>query len=563
MNETLQLRSLHELLSRGASFYADRPLFLFEREGVDYTVTYANFYDYVKSICRGLIRYGLNGKRAAITGETSVEWIAVYLAVVMTGGEIVPLDATLADEHMINFVNHAACEVFFYSDARAEMIEKNAEKMPQVLCFSRLVDPVFAPLLEDEVAFSRHNRLSDMVKVGNLHPELAIGDTDPEKMCALLFTSGTTGSSKGVMLSQKNICTVLNDAHVALHQITSEDVLLSVLPIHHTYELSCGILAPMTFGASVAINDSIRHVTKNLKKYRPTVMTLVPLFLDQFDKKIRASIEKQGKDKAVKTGIRLSRLLLRFHIDVRAKIFAQIREAFGGRLRYVISGAAALNPALVDFFSDLGITISQGYGITECAPLISVVPLDVYNPRSCGKVVAGMQVFIDKRHASDEYGEIVVKGDNVMLGYYKDPDATAAVLSNGWFYTGDYGYLDKDNYLYITGRKKNVIVLPGGKNVFPEEIEEYLAPVDLIEECVVLGREKDGDVIITAIVYPNAEAATAAGLTNPAEVEEKIKEKIRQINRQLVGFKQIRAVEFRAEPFEKTSTRKIKRFTVS
>ena len=291
-------------------------------------------------------------------------------------------------------------------------------------------------------------------------------------------------------------------------------------------------------------------------------MTLVPLFLEQFEKKIRSSIERQGKAKTFKIGVRASHILMKARIDVRDRIFAQVREAFGGRLRYVISGAAALKPELVDFFRDLGITVSQGYGITECAPLISVVPLGEYNPKSCGKPTGGMQVFIDKKHASDEYGEIVVKGDNVMLGYYEDPDATAEVLVKGWFYTGDYGYMDSKGYLYITGRKKNVIVLPGGKNVFPEEVEEYLKPVELIEECVVLGREKDGDVIITAIVYPNATVAQTMGLNSDEEIQNRIKEEIRKVNRQLIGYKQIRKVDFRSEPFEKTSTRKIKRYKV-
>ncbi len=560
--ERIHLASLHQLLANGAARYPDNTLFLFEREGVDYSITYANFYDYVKAIARGLIRHGLAGRRAALIGESSVEWIATYLAVIIAGGEIVPLDASLDPTHMIGFVNHAECELFFYSDSHAAVIEESTEKMPRVISFSRLTDPVFAPMLEEDCDLEKMNRLSELVKVGNAHPDIAIGDTDTEKMCALLFTSGTTGSSKGVMLSQRNICTVLNDAHVLLHQIRPDDMLLSVLPIHHTYELSCGILAPMTFGASIAINDSIRHITKNLKKYRPTVMALVPLFLEQFEKKIRASIEKQGKTKTVQNGIRLSRLLMKMKIDVRHRLFAQIRDAFGGRLRYIVSGAAALKPDMVDFFRDLGIVVSQGYGITECAPLISAIPFDEYNPRSCGKVIEGMQIFIDKKTTSDTYGEIVVKGGNVMLGYYNDPAATAEVLSKGWFYTGDYGYLDEKGYLYITGRKKNVIVLPGGKNVFPEEIEEYLSPVELISECVVLGRESEGDVIVTAIVYPSEEAATAKGLLTPEAIQTAIKDEIRTINRGLVGFKQIRRVEFRSEPFEKTSTRKIKRYTV-
>ncbi|MBE6632872.1 MAG: hypothetical protein E7620_00860 [Ruminococcaceae bacterium] len=561
--KTLNVRSLHHLLAIGATEFPSKELFRFEREGVDYSITYADFYSYVKSIARGFSRNGLGGRRVAIIGETSVEWIATYLATVISGGEIVPLDASLDREQIANFINLANCELFFYSNTHGDWIEENIEKMPNVKAFGRLTDSVFAPFLAEERPMERIGKLSDFAKTGAANPEIPLSDTDPEKMCALLFTSGTTGSSKGVMLSQKNICAVLNSAYKILHQISYDDVLLSVLPIHHTYEMSCGVLAPMMFGATVCINDSIKHISKNLKKYRPTVMALVPLFLEQFEKKIRSSVERQGKVKSFSAGMRLSHLLMKLRIDLRQKIFAQVREAFGGRLRYVVCGAAALKPELVDFFGDLGITVSQGYGITECAPLISVVPFDVYNPKSCGKVIDSMQVFIDKKSASDTYGEIVVKGDNVMLGYYQNQEATDEVLARGWFYTGDYGYLDANGYLYITGRKKNVIVLPGGKNVFPEEIEEYLARVELIEECVVLGREKDGDVIITALIYPNRTLAAEQGLGDEEALQAKLKEEVRLINRSLAGFKQIRRVEFRNEPFEKTSTRKIKRYKLS
>ena len=561
--KALNVKSLHHLLAIGATEFPSKELFLFERGGVDYSITYSDFYSYVKSITRGFIHNGLGGKRVAVIGETSVEWIATYLATVIGGGEIVPLDASLDSEQLINFINLAECELFFYSDSWADAIEGNIEKMPGVKAFGRLTDSTFAPHVAQEVPMQRVGKLSDFAKTGAAKIEIPIADTNTEKMCALLFTSGTTGSSKGVMLSQKNICAVLNSAYTILHQISYDDVLLSVLPIHHTYERSCGILAPQMFGATSAINDSIKHITKNLKKYRPSVMALVPLFLEQFEKKIRSSIERQGKAKTFAGGVKLSRTLMKMHIDARNKIFAQVREAFGGRLKYVISGAAALKPDLVQFFLDIGITVSQGYGITECAPLISVVPLDVFNPKSCGKVVDSMQVFIDKKHASDDFGEIVVKGDNVMLGYYNNPEATDEVLVKGWFYTGDYGYIDANNYLYITGRKKNVIVLPGGKNVFPEEIEEYLSSVELIEECVVIGREKDGDVIVTALIYPNRTLAVEKGLKTDEEIEGAIKEEIRNINRRIAGFKQIRKVEFRAEPFEKTSTRKIKRYKLS
>lgn len=561
-NKELPLKSLHHLLAIGATEFPQKELFKFERNNTDYTITYAEFYEYVKAIARGLIHFGFSGKRIALVGETSVEWIASYLATVISGGVVVPLDVALSKEQLAGFLELSECNALFYSDSWAEHVETHRAEMPGVELFARLTDAVFEPQASGVCPREELNHVSDLAKAGNALTDVQIEDTDTAAMCALLFTSGTTGSSKGVMLSQKNICAVIEDGHITLQKFTSDDVLLSVLPLHHTYEMTCGILAPMRFGMTICINDSIRHITKNLKKYRPTAMLLVPLFLEQFDKKIKSSIEKQGKTKSFANGVKMSHALLKVKIDLRKKLFAQIREAFGGRLRYLISGGAALNPALVDSFRDIGITVSQGYGITECAPLVAVVPLDAYNPKSCGKINEHMQVFIDKANASDLYGEIVVKGDNVMLGYYKDQEATDDVLVKGWFYTGDYGYVDADNYLYITGRKKNVIVLPGGKNVFPEELEEYLASVQLIEECVVIGREKDGDVIITAVVYPNQVYAESIGLTGAEEIRERIKEEIRTVNHKLAAYKQVRKVEFRTEPFEKTTTKKIKRFTV-
>lgn len=557
------LHSLYELISEGKRDFGDKPLFMFGRKKVDYVVSYNEFYEYVCSCTRAFMHFGIGGKRIALIGETSVEWFIVYLSAIISGGEIVPLDAALSKEQFANFINHSESDAVFYSDSWAEYIEAHIEEMPAVSLFGRLTDDAFDMSGDNIVESSKFMRVSDFVKSGAFLKNIEIPVQNSEKLSALLFTSGTTGSSKGVMLSQKNICAVLNDAYTLLHQISDTDVLLSVLPVHHTYEMTCGILAPMMFGASIAINDSLNHVARNMQKYRPTVMTLVPLFVEQLSKKIKNGIEKQGKTKQLEAALKTSRALMKMGIDLRSKMFAQIRDVFGGRLKYIVCGGAALNPKLVDEFYDIGIKISQGYGITECAPLIAVVPFDVNNSKSCGKVIDHLQVFIDKSKSDDQYGEIVVKGDNVMMGYYKNQEATDEVLSRGWFYTGDLGYIDKNNYLYITGRKKNVIVMPGGKNVFPEELEEYISSVKLIEECVVIGRENDGNVIITAIVYPNMTYAESIGLTEKDEIYQTIKGEINQISRTLSGYKQIRKIEFRTEPFEKTSSKKIKRFSVS
>ena len=379
-------------------------------------------------------------------------------------------------------------------------------------------------------------------------------------MSIMLFTSGTTGTSKIVMLSQKNIATVINCARVPLAKFTEDDVLLSVLPVHHTYELTCGIFCAMDHGCKICINDSIKHVSKNLKKYKPTGMAVVPLYVEVFYNNIMKTVRKQGIEKTFNFAIKASTAAKKVNIDLSKKLFGKVMEAFGGRLNKLVCGGAALRPELVATFRAIGVEIVQGYGITECAPLVSVVPFGMYNPKSCGKIVESMQVFIDKENPSDEFGEIVVKGPNVMLGYYNNEQATKEVLSdNGWFYTGDYGYVDKKGYLYITGRKKNIIVLQDGKNVFPEEIEEYLGAIPHIKECVVVGRQKDNDLSITALVYPDFEYTDSIGLKSKEEVYNAIREQINNMNRKLVGYKRIMALEFMDEEFEKTPSKKIKR----
>lgn len=554
--------SLYQHIKIAAEDFGENTLFAFERKGEDYAVSYADFFEYVCSISRAMIHFGLDKKRVVLVGENCVEWVATYLATVITGGVIVPIDVMLNKEQLASFVEAADGEVLVYSDSWADYIEENADKMTGITNFVRLTDDVFDPSSENACELQKFMRISNFAHTGNAIKDIEIPEQTTDVMSTLLFTSGTTGSSKGVMISQGNICAVLNDIYKILYQINEDDVLLSVLPVHHTYEMSAGILAPMLFGAKICINDSIKHVSRNLQKYRPTVMTLVPLFVEQFYANIKKNVRKQGIEKTFERALKMSRTAGKIGLDIRNMLFSKVKKAFGGRLRYIICGGAALRPELVEIFECIGVRISQGYGITECAPLISVVPLNVYNPKSCGKLVDGMQIFIDKEKPDDEFGEIVVKGKNVMLGYYKNEEATRDVLSKGWFYTGDYGYIDKENYIYITGRKKNVIVLQDGKNVFPEELEEYLSALPLVSECVVVGREKENDLCITALVYPDAEYAESIGLTKDEEIYSEIKNSINLINKNLVGYKRIAAVEFRTEPFEKTTTRKIKRFAV-
>ena len=559
--KAIPVRSLYQNVELASQKYGSHTLFAFERNKTDYEISYEEFYEYTNAMTRGFIRLGIAEKRVAIIGENCPEWIATYLAAITSGGVAVPIDVALSKEQLVEFVKMAEVEVIAYSSTWASFIEEHADEFEGVTNFIKLNDYSFDFKTAQVYELERFTSASKIAHTGNAVTDINIPKQDAERMSIMLFTSGTTGTSKIVMLTQKNICAVINSARVPLAEFTEDDVLLSVLPVHHTYELTCGIFCALDHGCKICINDSIKHVSKNLKKYKPTGMAVVPLYVEVFYNNIMKNVRKQGIEKTFNLAIKASTVAKKMNIDLSKKLFGKVMEAFGGRLCKLVCGGAAIRPELVSIFRAIGVEIVQGYGITECAPLVSVVPFGVYNPKSCGKIVDSMQVFIDKENPNDEFGEIVVKGPNVMLGYYNNEQATKEVLSdNGWFYTGDYGYVDNKGYLYITGRKKNIIVLQDGKNVFPEEIEEYLGAISHIKECVVVGRQKDNDLAITALVYPDFEYTDSIGLKSKEEVYNAIREQVNNVNRKLVGYKRIVSLEFMDEEFEKTPSKKIKRF---
>ncbi|MFA5562261.1 MAG: AMP-binding protein [Eubacteriales bacterium] len=564
-----QIQPIHDfyhMLTLNASLFGSKALFRFHCAEETKEVSYEGLLQMVRRLSAAAGKLGIAGSHTAIIGETSVPYVAAYLSTIVSGGVSVPLDKETAPDEILNFIRRAEVSTVFYGDAFHDLFTSRRAEIPAVTHFIRMPADTFTEGVANPTPPTADCTVGALLDYGAFLLESGESafdgsGADPHVMSTLLFTSGTTGTSKGVMLSQKNICAVINSAHQQL-TISPNDILLSVLPIHHTYEMTCGILAPMVYGATICLSDGIRYVAKNIKEFRPTLMTVVPLLVNQLHKAIWKAAEKKGSADKLRKAIALSNTLLKWHIDLRPLIFKQVRAAFGGRLSKLVSGGAALNPLMVDNFKAFGITISQGYGITECAPLLSAIPFDVYNPASCGIPSPGVEVRIDKDSPDELAGEIVVRGENVMLGYYKNPEATQEVLSaDGWFRTGDYGYLDDAGFLYITGRKKNVIVLEGGKNVFPEEIEEYLEPLPLVEEVVVVGRTaKDGESIhIVALIYPNLETAEEAGLTTPEQIKKVLTEQINQLNKKLPTFKKIHALELRETPFEKTTTKKIKR----
>ncbi len=519
-------------------------------------MTYSRLVRRVKRMAAAITEQGYAGKRIALIGETSPNWVITYLAVLATGGVAIPMDKELEINVIEGFLDSVDADGILYS-ATFNGKFKNAMENHKSLTLFMPIEPDEAELEgKGVVSYKQMMEIgSEKVKAGYSFPPVS----NREGLCEMLSTSGTTGTSKCVMLSQKNIFSCVTAAAASV-DFNPDDRIVSLLPLHHTYELAC-MLAAMDYGVHICINDSLTHVLKNFKIFKPTALILVPLYVYTFYKRIWSEAKKSGRDKKLRLGIGVSRAMSTVGIDRRRELFKDVLEAFGGNLEKIICGGAALNPRMIEFFENLGIHIYEGFGITECSPLVFVTPYYARKYGSVGPTVPCCQARIDGEYLNDKgyhEGEIQVKGDNVMLGYYKNPEATAdAFTADGWFRTGDVGYEDSDGYFYITGRMKSVIVLENGKNVFPEEIEEYLGEFDTIAECAVIGRQ-DGEVVnLTALIYPDITKypeGTAMG-----DIQKDIERSIMAMNKTLPTYKQVKIVELRTIPFEKTSSRKIKR----
>ena len=528
-------------------------------------VTYKEYSENIENMTCALEKGGFSGKRIAIIGETCPEWLESYFAIISAGAVAIPFDKELAYEQIRGFLDIAEANGIIMSPKYSQKYDElKAAGVFDNLDLVVRIDDGSEWIVEDEKLV----KFSEFVKRG----EGVERETDADimrkqsrgDMSIMLFTSGTTGTSKCVMLSERNQISCVQSA-VRATDFYEYDELLSVLPIHHTYELTINV-AIQSLGATVCINDSLKNVVKSLKLFKPTGIVIVPLFATTFQKKILDEVKKKGKENSLKIGMAASNAMRTVGFDMRRKLFSEILSAFGGNLKKIICGGAAMNPELMKFFENLGITLCEGYGITECSPLIAVNPYYARKKGSVGPACDCCEARIEAEEIDENgnlTGEIQVRGENVMLGYYKNPEANAEVFTeDGWFRTGDIGHMDKDGYLYITGRCKSVIVLENGKNVFPEEIEEYLEDISEIAECVVVGRKKEGgeEVVLTAVVYPDFNAYEKGA--DISDIAADIKSKITLLNKKLPSFKQIRNIEIRKTEFEKTTTRKIKRFLV-
>ena len=544
--------------------HGDKELFLWKDpiSGEDRTMTYRELHDHIFAVSAALDHAGLRGSRIAITGPNSPMWIASYLGVLAADCVAVPMDKDVADTEMEGFLKIVDAEAIFFDTSmfgKITGIAANCEKLNHLIMMQNDVLPEGAPAnMTTFDAWVETGRAQ--IEAGYTYPEV----TDTRKMAEMLFTSGTTGTSKCVMLCQENIFSVVTSACETV-DFSKDDLIVSLLPLHHTYELACS-MAGMNYGMTIAINDSLKNVVANFKKYRPTALVLVPLYVETFHRRIWAKARSSGQDKKLHTGMKVSDTLLRAHIDIRKLIFAQVIDTMGGRLKKIICGGAALNKELIYEFESFGISIYEGFGITECAPLVAVTPYFNRKPGSIGPSVPccetriGGDVSVNEKGLPE--GEIQVRGANVMLGYYRNEEATAeAFTEDGWFRTGDIGTIDSNGYITVTGRLKSVIVLENGKNVFPEEIEEHLSLVEEISECVVVGRKdkRTGNIVLTALIYPDL---TRFKGKDPSEIKTFFKGKIEEVNHNLVSYKRVQKIEIVEEPFEKTTSRKIKRHLV-
>lgn len=552
---------LRELVKSAAEIYADKTYLRYKgkEKGEIIDLSFLDFDKYIDRLGTAFHSMGLKGKNIAVIGDTSKEWIATYLATVSGGSVIVPLDKELTEEEIGKFLSLAEVTAVVYSERFQKYFETLSENS-DISYFVRMGD-YDADLVKNEKFLCT----SELVEKGKRllredYTDFLDCEIDVEKDAVIIFTSGTTGTSKGVVLSQRNVVSSVRSSARML-SFTEDDTVMSVLPVHHTYEMTCGILTPILVGATVAINDSMKYLTKNLQLYKPTAMILVPLFVTTVYKRIWDTATKNNQTKKLKRGIAISNVLRHVSIDLRSTFFGQVNAAFGGRLKKIVCGGAALSPEYVKGFDELGINLVQGYGITECSPLVSVCPFHWKKYASVGLPVHDVEVRIDKMSPDDVEGEIVVRGPNVMKGYYKAPELTAEVIDeDGWFSTGDIGYIDEDGFIYITGRKKNIIILDNGKNVFPEELEEHIYKIDLVAECIVAGKPNaSGETVITAMIYPDFDKAKEMGIEDINEIKDIIKSGIQELNKKLPIFKQIRGIEIRKTEFEKTTTKKIKR----
>ena len=554
-----RFEDIKDMLKKSGEKFGDRPAYIFktEEEGKFRQITHKQLRDEVDALGTSLINMGLKDKRIAVISENRYEWGIAYLAAVAGTGIVVPLDKALPDNEIESLIMRSEVEAIFYSAKYNEVMNRlNKQHSTKIKYFISMdLDKK-----EDDV-YSQKELIEEgkqLIKDGNR--EFLDAKIDREGMGIMLFTSGTTAQSKAVMLSHKNIVSNLMDITATI-KIDENDVFLSFLPLHHTFECTVGFLYPLSKGSTLAFCEGIKHIADNIKEYRITAMISVPILFENMYKKVMKSIEKKGKLETVKKGIKISNFLLKFGIDIRKKLFKEIHENLGGRLRLLVAGGAALDPEAEKGFNDLGFTMYQGYGLTETSPVIAAEDDKYRRLGSIGKAFPSLDVKLDDVN-EEGIGELMVKGPTTMLGYYNNEEATKeAIEPDGWLHTGDLAKIDKDGFIFISGRKKFVIVLKNGKNIYPEELEALINRIEGVKESFVYGIPEDnGDYKIGAkLVYDREIMKELYNAEDEEKIHEILWQEVKKINKTMPAYKYIRNVIVTEEEFIKTTTQKIKR----
>lgn len=549
-HKTEEVTNLKDMLYRSGDIYRNRTAFKRKNEnGEIEAVTYEQFKNDVVNLGTTLIEKGFLNKRIAVIGKNSYKWCVSYMAATIVG-IVVPIDKELHTDDVINFMNVSQTVCILGDDKNLSSVLDNIEKIENPDTEFVTFENNFNKLLEDgKNAYEKGN-----TKFGDI-------TVDPDELRILLFTSGTTGSAKGVCLSQRNICSNILSIY-GIVKVKRSDLFLSILPLHHTYECTIGFLLPIYSGASVAHCDGLRYIAKNMQEYHPSVILCVPLLLENLHKNIIKNMNKTLPKKYINSDGKNPYSSLPFFMKkiVRNKV----KNTLGGRLRVFIVGAAAANPNILSDFRDLKLNSLQGYGLTECAPLVAGNTDFFQRDDSAGLPIPNVEYKIDSPN-DEGVGEIIVKGPNVMLGYYEDEEKTKQTIVDGWFHTGDLGKIDENGYLYITGRCKSVIVTKNGKNIYPEEVEYYLNDNPLISEALVLGvhKENDDETYINAQIYPNIQAITEylkGSVPTKEEIWKVMSDAVNNVNKKLPNYKHIKSFGVRDKEFDKTTTQKIKRY---
>ena len=554
LNEVVKIKTIKELMelcvkdaaTQIAIEYRDEK----NKENI-VKVTYEEFQNDTFHLGTALSNINMTSNHIAVIGDNSYKWLTVYLTVLKSDGVIVPIDKELTAKEIINVLKSSESEVLFYAKKYEQYIEEFKKELPNIKYF---IGFDVENDTDNVLSYDKFKALGKEKYEARDKIYTAIEHNDTNKLKMLVYTSGTTGNPKGVMLTEHNLVSVV---YYGLQVADIKTRCLSVLPYHHTYEAVAGILVALHKHSTICINDSLKNVLKNLNTFKPDYIYVVPAFTEKFYKSIWSNAEKTGKDKLLKIMIPVSNGLRKIGIDLRGVLFKSVHDAFGGNLREIVCGGAPIRPEIGKFFNDIGMLLLNGYGISECSPLVSVNREQLNDPSTVGTILPCCEIEI-RNPNEDGDGEIWVKGDIVMMGYYKEPEKTAKVLKDGWFNTEDYGRVNKKGQLIINGRKKNVIVLNNGKNIYPEEIENYVLRVPYVQETIVKAVKNDAgqEVSLCAEVFLNKEKVEELGIDN---IEETLKKDIAKATKELPVWKRVTKTEIRKTEFNKTTTNKIKR----